>query len=168
MEVFLSDYKRYMTAALDEARSAYDKGEVPIGAVIVRCGKIIARGHNLRETDGDPTAHAEIIAIRNAAQFLGGWRLTGCEIYVTIEPCPMCAGAILSARMDRVIYGAADIKAGCAGTLYNILDDDRFNHKTEVVFGIMEDECRDIIRDFFASKRDGLRQRRKDWKKIND
>ena len=107
-----------MQQALLEARKAYDMGEVPIGAVIVKDGKVIARGHNLRETEKDPTLHAEMVAIREAARYLGGWRLTGCELYVTIEPCPMCAGAIIQARIERVVFGAMDPKAGCAGSLY--------------------------------------------------
>jgi tRNA(adenine34) deaminase len=143
----------FMEQALQEAKKAYDMGEVPIGAVIVRDGEIIARGHNLRETCKDPTLHAEIVAIREAAGKLGGWRLSGCELYVTIEPCPMCAGAIIQSRIDRVIYGAMDPKAGCAGSLYNILADSRFNHRADVVAGIMEEECRQIMQIFFKNKR---------------
>lgn len=143
-----------MQQALVEAQKAYDMGEVPIGAVIVKDGKIIARGHNLRETEKDPTLHAEMVAIREAAQHLGGWRLTGCELYVTIEPCPMCAGAIIQARIQRVVFGALDPKAGCAGSLYNLLQDSRFNHRVEVVGGVMEEECRRIMQDFFRERRE--------------
>jgi len=143
-----------MQQALLEARKAYDMGEVPIGAVIVKDGKVIARGHNLRETEKDPTLHAEMVAIREAARYLGGWRLTGCELYVTIEPCPMCAGAIIQARIERVIFGAMDPKAGCAGSLYNLLQDPRFNHRVEVVGGVMEEECRRIMQDFFRARRE--------------
>ncbi|NLO82156.1 MAG: nucleoside deaminase [Clostridiales bacterium] len=142
-----------MEQALQEAKKAYHIEEVPIGAVIVKDGEIIARGHNLRETYKDPTLHAEIVAIREAAKKLGGWRLSGCELYVTIEPCPMCAGAIIQARIERVIYGARDPKAGCAGSLYNLLTDFRFNHRADVVPGVMEEECRGILQKFFRDKR---------------
>ncbi len=143
----------YMEQALLEARKAYELDEVPIGAVVVKDGEIIGRGHNLRETCKDPTLHAEMVAIRQAAETLGGWRLTGCELYVTVEPCPMCAGAIVQARIDRLIFGAGDPKAGCAGTLYNLLQDSRFNHQVEIVKGILEEECRQIMKDFFRQKR---------------
>lgn len=145
--------RKWMGEALAEAARAADIGEVPIGAVIVRDGAVIGRGHNLRETDKDPTLHAEIIAIREAARHLGGWRLMGCTLYVTIEPCPMCAGAVLMARIDRVVYGAADPKAGCAGTLYDLLSDERFNHRAEVTAGVRETECGAIIREFFRQRR---------------
>lgn len=143
----------YMEQALLEARKAYELDEVPIGAVVVKDGEIIGRGHNLRETCKDPTLHAEMVAIRQAAETLGGWRLTGCELYVTVEPCPMCAGAMIQARIDRLIFGAGDPKAGCAGTLYNLLQDSRFNHQVEIVKGILEEECRQIMKDFFRQKR---------------
>ena len=143
----------FMEQALQEAKKAYHIEEVPIGAVIVKDGEIIARGHNLRETYKDPTLHAEIVAIREDAKKLGGWRLSGCELYVTIEPCPMCAGAIIQARIERVIYGARDPKAGCAGSLYNLLTDFRFNHRADVVPGVMEEECRGILQKFFRDKR---------------
>jgi len=142
-----------MEQALLEARKAYELDEVPIGAVVVKDGEIIGRGHNLRETCKDPTLHAEMVAIRQAAETLGGWRLTGCELYVTVEPCPMCAGAMIQARIDRLIFGAGDPKAGCAGTLYNLLQDSRFNHQVEIVKGILEEECRQIMKDFFRQKR---------------
>ncbi|SFQ10810.1 tRNA(adenine34) deaminase [Caldicoprobacter faecalis] len=147
-------FRRFMEQALLEAQKAYDMNEVPIGAVVVKDGEIIARGHNLRETGRDPTLHAEMVAIREAARYLGGWRLTGCELYVTIEPCPMCAGAIIQARIQRVVFGAMDPKAGCAGSLYNLLQDPRFNHQVEVVGGVMEEECRRIMQDFFRKKRE--------------
>jgi len=142
-----------MRQALLEAQKAFCMGEVPIGAVIVKNGEVIARGHNLRETEKDPTLHAEMVAIREAARRLGGWRLTGCELYVTIEPCPMCAGAIIQARIQRVVFGALDSKAGCSGSLYNLLQDPRFNHQAEVVGGVMEEECRRIMQEFFREKR---------------
>ncbi len=142
-----------MREALVEANKAYTIGEVPIGAIVVKDSSIIGRGHNLRETHKDPTLHAEIIAIRKAANFLKSWRLTGCDIYVTIEPCPMCAGAIIQSRLDRLIFGALDTKSGCAGSLYNLPCDKRFNHRPEVIPGILEDECSEIIRNFFKARR---------------
>lgn len=146
-------FEKYMEEALKEARKAYDIDEVPIGAVVVKNGEIIGRGHNLRESEKDPTLHAEMIAIREAAAKVKSWRLTDCEIYVTIEPCPMCAGAIIQARIDRLIFGARDPKAGCARSLYNLLEDHRFNHRVEVIESIMEEQCRDIITTFFRNKR---------------
>lgn len=145
--------ERFMSEALSEAWRAYLIAEVPIGAVVVKDGEVIARGHNLRESSKDPTAHAEMIAIRKAAEKLGGWRLTGCSIYVTIEPCPMCAGAIYQARFDRLVYGAPDLKAGAAGSLYNIPDDQRLNHRLEVVPGVMLEECAGIMQSFFKELR---------------
>lgn len=143
----------YMEQALAEAQKAYELDEVPIGAVIVKDGVIIGRGHNLREREKDPTLHAEMIAIRQASASLGGWRLMDCDLYVTIEPCPMCAGAILQARIRRVIFGARDPKAGCAGSLYNLLEDSRFNHRVEVIEGVMEDRCSQMMKDYFRQKR---------------
>ncbi|MDD3702542.1 MAG: tRNA adenosine(34) deaminase TadA [Caldicoprobacterales bacterium] len=145
-----------MREALAEAQKAYQLDEVPIGAVVVKNGEVIGRGHNLRESKKDPTLHAEIIAIRQAAAVLGGWRLTDCDLYVTIEPCPMCAGAILQARIRRLIFGARDPKAGCAGSLYNLLEDTRFNHRTEVTEGILKDSCSLIIKEYFRQKRNKL------------
>lgn len=146
-------WQTFMKQALAEARKAEAIGEVPIGALVVKEGQIIGRGYNLRERDQDPTAHAEIIAIREAAESLGSWRLIDCTLYVTLEPCPMCAGAIMLSRVDRVVYGATDPKAGCAGTLMNILSDARFNHQTEVIAGVMAEECGDALRQFFARLR---------------
>lgn len=143
----------YMKEALEEAQKAMKLEEVPIGAVIVKNGEIIGRGHNLRETAKDPTAHAEILAIRQAAKVLGGWRLMGCELYVTVEPCPMCAGAIMLARIDRLIIGAMDQKGGAAGSLLNIPEDQRFNHTTEVVRGVLEEECAAMMKEFFKKLR---------------
>lgn len=144
-----------MEQALLEAQAAYDKDEVPVGAVVVLNSEIIGRGHNCRETTGDPTMHAEIVAIREAAQSLNSWRLEDCELYVTLEPCPMCAGAIIQSRIERVVFGAFDPKAGCAGTLYNLLTDTRFNHRTEVVPGVLEDKCAELLKRFFKGKRGG-------------
>ena len=148
-----STQEAFMQEALAEAQKAYDLDEVPIGAVVVKGGKIIGRGYNLREREKDPTLHAEIIAIKQAAKVLGGWRLTDCELYVTIEPCPMCAGAILQARIRQLVFGARDPKSGCTGSLYNLLQDSRFNHQTEVVEAVLEEECSQIMKYYFRQKR---------------
>lgn len=142
-----------MRVALDEARLAFEEDEVPIGAVVVCDGRIIAQAHNMREHLCDPTAHAEILAMRRAAQYLGGWRLHRCDLYVTVEPCPMCAGAIVQARLNSLVFGASDIKAGCCGTVYNLLDEVKFNHRVPVTKGILQDECAKIMSDFFRRKR---------------
>jgi tRNA(adenine34) deaminase len=144
-----------MRFALAEGEQAMAHGDVPIGAVIVDAtGRIIGRGHNRREVDGDPTAHAEVLAIRQAAATLGSWRLDGTTLYVTVEPCPMCAGALVMARVPRLVFGVDDAKAGACGTLYNIVRDERLNHRLEVIAGILEDECRQLLQRFFS----GLRQ----------
>lgn len=143
----------YMAEALVEAEKAYRIGEVPIGAVVVKDGVIIGRGHNLRETGKDPTAHAEMIAIRDAAETLGGWRLTGCEIYVTIEPCVMCAGAIYQARLDRVVIGALDPKAGACRSLYEVCEDERLNHQVAVTVGVLQEESAQLMKSFFKALR---------------
>ena len=142
--------KIYMQEALREARRAFDLGEVPIGCVIVRDGEIIARGANERATRGNALCHAEILAIGQACERVGDWRLEDCRIYITIEPCPMCAGAIVQARIPTVVYGAKNPKAGCAGSILNILEEPRFNHQAEVVGGVLEEECGGIMREFFA------------------
>lgn len=144
----------FMSQALMEARKALELEEVPIGAVVVYEGKIIGRGYNLKERDNDPTAHAEIIALREAAQALSSWRLDGCQLFVTIEPCPMCAGAIVQARIARLVFGALDPKAGAAGSLYNIIKDERLNHRvTEVKSGVLAQESRQLMQDFFKKLR---------------
>ncbi|GAB7388481.1 tRNA adenosine(34) deaminase TadA [Bacillaceae bacterium] len=148
-----TDDEMWMRAALDEAKRAEALGEVPIGAVIVRGGQLVGRGHNLRETKGDPLAHAEMLAIKEASEALGGWRLTGCTLYVTLEPCPMCAGAIVQARIDRVVFGARDPKAGCAGSLMNLLQDERLNHRAAITEGVLQQECSRILKDFFLHLR---------------
>jgi tRNA(adenine34) deaminase len=150
----------YMRLAIEEAKKAEGKNEVPIGAVIVRNGKVIATGHNLRETTQNSCAHAELLAIEKACEALGSWRLEDAELYVTLEPCPMCSGAILLSRIRRVIYGAKDPKAGCAGTLMNLLEDGRFNHQSEVIRGVLEAECGQLLTSFFKS----LRERKKNTK----
>jgi tRNA(adenine34) deaminase len=143
----------FMREALAEARQAALLGEVPIGAVVVSAGRIIGRGHNLRETGGDPTAHAEILALREAASRQRHWRLTGATLYVTLEPCPMCAGALVQARIDRLVFGAFDPKAGAAGSLMNIPRDTRLNHQVEVTTGVMAEECGKILKEFFKERR---------------
>ncbi len=143
----------FMKKALDEARLAFEKGEVPIGAVIVRGGEVIAAAHNLRETDRSATAHAELLAIQKACEALGGWRLSGCELYVTLEPCPMCAGAIINSRIDRVIFGSKDEKAGACGSVMNLFAAD-FNHRPKLTVGVLEEECSSILKEFFLSLRE--------------
>jgi len=142
-----------MRAAMEEARKAEMIGEVPIGAVVVRGGEIVGRGYNLRETKKDPTLHAEMIAIREASARLGGWRLIGCTLYVTLEPCPMCAGALVQSRVEQVVFGASDPKAGCAGTLMNLLNEPRFNHQPSVIGGVLAEECGQMLKDFFRRLR---------------
>lgn len=144
----------WMTEAIAEARKAEQIGEVPIGAVIVRNNEIIGRGYNLRETNLDPTAHAEMVAIRDATERIGAWRLLDCTLYVTLEPCPMCAGAIVQSRVKRVVYGTTDPKAGCAGTLMNLLQEPRFNHETELTSGILQEECASLLTQFFRRLRE--------------
>lgn len=145
--------ERWMRYALEEARAAFDEGEVPVGAVIVHDGRVIAAAHNQRETLNDPTAHAEMIAITQAAEQLGSWRLLDCTLYVTLEPCPMCAGAIVQARLPTIVYGTTDPKGGACHTLYQITQDSRLNHQCSVLGGVLKDECRLILQEFFAQQR---------------
>jgi tRNA(adenine34) deaminase len=143
-----------MQLAIDEAKAAAAIDEVPVGCVIVdAAGQVIGRGQNRREIDADPTAHAEIVAMRQAARHLGYWRLVDCTLVVTLEPCPMCAGAIVNSRVKRVVYGCDDPKAGAARTLYQLLTDPRLNHRAEVVAGVMAEECAQLLREFFRAKR---------------
>lgn len=146
-----------MRLALQEAEQARQIGEIPIGAVVVKDGGVVGVGFNRRETWHDPTAHAEVIAIRRASKALGRWRLTGCTLYATIEPCPMCAGAAVLARVDRLVYGAADPKGGAVDSLYNLARDERLNHRIDVVSGVLEAECANIMRSFFRSLREKQR-----------
>ncbi len=148
-----ADFDKLMALALDQANQARQLDEVPIGAVISRGGEIIASAHNRRHLDADPTAHAEILAIRQASAVLGDWRLTGCTLAVTLEPCCMCAGAIVLARIETLVYGAADPKGGAAGTLYNLCDDDRLNHRVKVYPGIAADKCSRVLSEFFQAQR---------------
>jgi len=142
-----------MLLALAEARSARDENEVPVGAVIVHQGRVIAAAHNQREQFQNPTAHAEMLAITQAAEFLGTWRLENCTIFVTLEPCPMCAGAIVQSRVPTVVYGASDPKAGAVRSLYRLLEDNRFNHTCEVIPDILAEECGAILSEFFKKMR---------------
>ncbi len=142
-----------MEMALVEARKAYCLGEVPVGAVILKEGTVVGRGHNLKETLGDPTAHAEMMAIREAARNVTGWRVLESTMYVTLEPCPMCAGAIVMARIPRLVIGTKDPKTGACGSLWNIVSDPRLNHQVEIKFGVMERECRELLESFFRGLR---------------
>ena len=145
--------ERWMREAIAEARLAEDKGEVPVGAVVVHDGRIVGRGQNERELSQDPTAHAEMTAIREAAEALGSWRLIDTTLYVTLEPCPMCAGALVNARVPRVVWGCSDPKAGATETLYTIGSDPRLNHRFECVPGVLADECSALLSSFFAAIR---------------
>jgi tRNA(adenine34) deaminase len=149
-----------MREALRAARRAIAHHDVPIGAVLVRGGEILARGHNRREVDEDPVAHAELLAIRRAARRIGSWRLTGCTLYVTLEPCAMCAGAIVLARVPRLVFGTEDPKAGFVGSLGDLCRDSRLNHRVEVTAGVRRDECREQLRSFFRELRVSVRGRR--------
>jgi len=149
--------EKYMRAALKQAQKAYDIGEVPIGCVIVYQDKIIGRGYNRRNTDRNTLSHAEIIAVNKASKKMGDWRLEGCIMYVTLEPCQMCAGAIVQSRMDKVVIGSMSPKAGCAGSVLNILQNPEFNHQVEIVIGVLEESCSHILSDFFV----GLRKKNK-------
>ena len=143
----------FMREALAEARDAESHGDVPIGAVVVKDGRVIARARNRREVDADPTAHAEILALRDAAREVGVWRLDGCTLYVTLEPCFMCAGACVNARVDRIVYAATDPKAGAVGSLADVPADTRLNHNPEVVGGVLADEASALLKAFFAARR---------------
>lgn len=149
----MPDDEHYMGLALAEARAAYAIGEVPIGAVLVLNGEAIAAAHNMRETWQDATAHAEIIVIREACRKLGRWRLTGATLYVTIEPCPMCAGALVMSRIDRLVYGSADYKAGAVESIFNVVRNDALNHRAEVLAGVREEECAALMKAFFRERR---------------
>jgi tRNA(adenine34) deaminase len=155
--------QNYMLEAIKEAKKAEEKAEVPIGAVLVLDGEIIARAHNLRETNQNALAHAELLAIDEACRKLGTWRLENATLYVTLEPCPMCAGAVILSRIHRVVYGAKDPKGGCAGTFMNLPEDERFNHRSEVTSGVLEKECSELLTNFFK----GIRERKKLEKRKN-
>lgn len=145
--------EKYMKEALKEAQRAYEKLEIPVGAIIVKDNKIIARAHNLKETKKDTTNHAEILAIQKASKKLGAWRLNDCEMYVTLEPCSMCAGAIINSRIKKIYIGALDERTGAAGSVLNLFEDYKFNHKVEVEKGILKEECENILKSFFKELR---------------
>ncbi len=154
----MTDQERFMKEAIRQAKKAYLLEEVPIGCVIVQDGKIIARGYNRRNTDKNTLSHAELIAIKKAAKKLGDWRLEGCTMYVTLEPCQMCAGAMMQARLTEAVIGCMNPKAGCAGSVLNILEMDGFNHKVQVTRGVLEEQCSNMLSQFFRE----LRQKRKE------
>lgn len=150
--------KLWMERALAQARLALAHDDVPVGAVVVAEGRVIAEAHNRREVDADPTAHAEVLAVRSAAAALGSWRLDGCALYVTLEPCTMCAGALVLARLPQLVFGADDPKAGAVGSLYDVARDPRLNHRIEVVGGVLDKECGDLLRAFFRRRRGKAQQ----------
>ena len=156
----MEDKEKFMQEALKEARKAYDKLEVPVGCVIVKEGKVVARAHNLKETALDTTKHAEMIAIQKASKKLKAWRLLDCDMYVTLEPCSMCAGAIINSRIRNLYIGALDEKTGAAGSVLNLFEDFTFNHKVTVEIGIMKEECEKILKDFFKELRKMKKQNR--------
>jgi tRNA(adenine34) deaminase len=147
--------EQLMALAIMEARAAVAHGDVPVGAVVVRDRVVIASRHNERELTGDPTAHAEVLALRDAARAVGSWRLDGCTLVVTLEPCLMCGGALVNARLDRLVYGAADLVAGACLSLYNVCDDPRLNHRVEVTTGVQANTCAGLLTDFFRTQRQG-------------
>ena len=151
----------FMALALVQARQAWDAGEVPVGAVVVKDGIVIAQGYNQPISSHDPTAHAEVMALRAASQVLGNYRLPGCELYVTLEPCVMCAGAMMHARLSRVVYGAADLKTGACGSVINLFEQEKLNHHTDIVSGVLAVECAQLLKDFFASRRIAAAEKRK-------
>jgi tRNA(adenine34) deaminase len=152
---YIKEHEIFIAEAIKEAESAFRKNEVPVGAVVVQNGKIVGRGHNLKESSGDPTSHAEVIAIREAAERLKGWRLEGSAIYVTMEPCIMCMGAILQARVFTLIFGCYDPKAGACGSLYDLSNDSRLNHRVDVISGIGAEEAGRLLKRFFVNLRKG-------------
>jgi tRNA(adenine34) deaminase len=154
--------EQYMRKAIDAALIAEENGDVPIGAVIVYQNQVIGRAWNQREQLSDPTAHAEIIALTQAASYIGSWRLHGCTIYVTLEPCPMCAGALVLGRLDRLVYGCPDPKTGACGSLYDIVRDDRLNHRLDVTSGVLADDCAALLQTFFRARRNNNGSRPQD------
>lgn len=146
---------KFMELALRQAEKAYELGEVPVGAVLVKDGRVLVKDYNRREQLSDATAHAEMLVLSQGGKMLGGWRLAGATLYVTLEPCPMCAGAMVQARVERLVFGAADPKGGAAGTLYDIVRDDRLNHRLSVTGGVLEERCAALLQQFFISKRKG-------------
>ncbi len=164
----MKDDVYFMQLALEEARQAAALGEIPIGAVLVQGEEVICRAHNMRETWQAATAHAEVIVIEEACRKLGRWRLSGCMLYVTVEPCPMCSGAIVNSRIDRVVYGCPDIKAGGAESIFNIISNPNLNHNAEVVSGVCEVECAQVMKDFFQKRRQENKRLRQQARSCND
>ena len=156
-----TDPQDYMRQALEQAQHAWDLGEVPVGAVVVKDGVVIARGYNQPIGKHDPTAHAEIVALRAAAEALGNYRLPGCELYVTLEPCVMCSGAMMHARLAKVVYGATDPKTGACGSVVNLFEQEQLNHHTEVAGGVLADDCGAMLKSFFAARRAAAAEARK-------
>lgn len=156
--------QHFMRLAMQEAAVAEALAEVPIGALVVKAGEVIGRGHNLRETDQDPTAHAEMIAIRQAAEFLGSWRLIDCTLYVTLEPCVMCMGGIILARVPHLVYGCRDPRVGAVGSIYNFSTDERFNHQVQVREGVLQQECSEQLSSFFRKLREQKKQQKQNNK----
>lgn len=161
----LTDDERFMKEAIRQARKAYAIGEVPIGCVIVYEGRVIARGYNRRTIDKNTLAHAELLAIRKASRKLDDWRLEGCTMYVTLEPCQMCSGAIIQARIPKVVVGCMNPKAGCAGSILNLLDVPKFNHQAELVTGVLEEECSQMMKEFFKELREKKKAAKNEEKK---
>lgn len=165
MDEFTTE-QHFMQLAIEEAKKAEKLGEVPIGAVIVKDGEVIARSHNLRETSQNAVTHAELTAIQDACEVIGSWRLEETTLYVTLEPCPMCAGAILQSRIPRVVYGALDPKAGCVDSLYHLLNDSRFNHECDVTKGVLAEECGDMLTQFFRALREKKKAKKKAMREV--
>lgn len=151
--MIMTEQQYYMTEALKEAKKAFEKREVPIGAVMVRKGEIIARAHNLRNSKKNPLCHAEIEVIHQSAEIVGDWRLEDCTLYVTVEPCPMCAGAIVQARIPKVVFGTTNAKAGCAGSILNVLQEPKLNHQVEIEQNVLQQECAELMKAFFKEFR---------------
>ena len=147
------EHEIYMREAVKEAKKAFELDETPIGAVIVQDGKIIGRGYNRRNSEKNPLCHAEIIAINEAAKYIGDWRIENCTIYITVEPCPMCAGAIVQARIPTVVFGAENVKAGCCGSVLNLMQQEKLNHRAEVISDVLRDECSSLMKEFFKNMR---------------
>lgn len=158
----VKDDNYYMGLAIEQAEKAAEMGEIPIGAVLVHEGQVIAAAHNLRETNHDATAHAEVLVIRQANELLKRWRLSGCQLFVTVEPCPMCSGAIVNSRIDRVVYGCPDVKAGGAESIFNIITNPNLNHCAQVTAGVREEECAQVMKSFFKRRRQENKQRAKE------
>lgn len=167
-DIVINNDIHWMSEALKLAEQAKQLDEVPIGAVIVKDGQIIGRGYNRREMDHNPLGHAELMAILDASQTLGGWRLEQCDLYVTLEPCPMCAGALVQARIRRLIFGAEDPKSGYAGSLYNVLHDERLNHQVLITKGVLQEECQQVLKSFFQTLRKRSKSNDNQYIKMED